>query len=104
MKDYTTFSALEKQISKQYDEIFRELTIDSKGQEPSNKYGSFSRDTHKALKYEIQHMPKEEVETLPSDLKAWIKSIKKSNDTNLVHETSSILKLMEASEKNNINS
>jgi hypothetical protein len=37
-----------------------------------DKYGSLSRDTYDALKYEVLHMPVGDVATLPLDLQGWV--------------------------------
>lgn len=40
------------------------------------KYIKMSSDTYKALKYEILHMPAEEVVSLPPDLQSWVKQLR----------------------------
>jgi hypothetical protein len=46
--------------------------------EESDKwYVSTTYDTYKALKQEIESMPREEIDTLPDELRAWIYSIRK---------------------------
>lgn len=73
MKDNPTFDTFHGQVSKHFDEIFAE-TAKKEGRE--EKYGSLSRDTYNGLKYEIMHMPIEEVRSLPSDLKVWVEGLR----------------------------
>jgi hypothetical protein len=40
------------------------------------KYIKMGSDTYKALKYEILHMPAEEVLNLPPDLQSWVKQLR----------------------------
>lgn len=77
MKDNPTFDTFHGQLSKHYDEIFIGIS------KRPYKYGSMSRDTYNALKYEIAHMPLEEVKTLPSDLQAWVITIRQDLKENL---------------------
>lgn len=70
IRDTQTFDAFQGQVSKHYDEIFAGVS------KKEDKYGSFSRDTYNALKYEIMHMPIEEIETLPKDLQFWVQEIR----------------------------
>lgn len=77
MKDNTTFDTFCGQLSKRYDEIFIDVS------KRPDKYGSMSRDTYNALIYEIEHMPLEEVKTLPSDLQAWVIQIRPDLKENL---------------------
>ena len=70
MGDNPTFDTFQGQVSKHYDEIF------SKVSKTQDKYGTISRDTYKALQYEIMHMPAEEVASLPADLQSWVKQLR----------------------------
>jgi len=73
MRDNSTFNSFKGQVSKHYDRIFADLK-DSK--KKTDKYGFLSRETYNALKYELLHMPFEDVESLPPDLQPWVKEIR----------------------------
>ncbi len=70
MKDNTTFDTFYGQVSLHFDEIFSGPGI------KKDKYGSLSRETYNGLRHEIRHMPVEEVNSLPSDLRVWIAGLR----------------------------
>ncbi len=72
MKDNPTYRSWEERIvGKSYtgaqDKLFANDEL---------KYIKMSSDTYKALKYEILHMPAEEVVSLPPDLQSWVKQLR----------------------------
>lgn len=50
-----------------------------KFEESDDKYVRTTYDTYKALKQEIESMPKKEIDTLPDELRAWIHSIRQGS-------------------------
>jgi len=75
MRDNPTFGSFKGQVSKHYDKIFTGL-----GTGRASKYGYFSRETYNALKYELLHMPSQEVNTLPLDLQVWVSGLERKSE------------------------
>jgi len=72
MKDNPTYKSWEEAIvGKSYtsaqDKLFASDEL---------KYIKMGSDTYRALKYEIMHMPLEEVLSLPADLQSWVKQLR----------------------------
>jgi len=72
MRDNPTFDSFKGQVSKHYDKIFTGL-----GTGRASKYAYFLRETYNTLKYELLHMPSQEVNTLPLDLQVWVSGLER---------------------------
>lgn len=66
MKGNPTYDAWQKGIARARYEF----------EEWEDKYIRLGRDTYMALKYEIMHMPAEEVASLPADLQSWVRQLR----------------------------
>ena len=64
MKDNPTYDAWQRGIAR--------YGFDTE----EDKYIHLSRDTYRALKYEVIHMPFEEVSNLPPDLQSWVRQLR----------------------------